>query len=61
MGYKMDINKALVFLQDCIDSVENSYELKEFYIFKDDILHFQAFDMICKYVAIFLEKKVQDN
>lgn len=53
----MSVDKALLFLKDCIDSVDNSYELKEFYIFKDDISHFQSFDMICKYVSSFLEKK----
>lgn len=53
----MHIDKALLFLKDCMNSVDNSYELKEFYIFKDDISHFQSFEMICRYITIFFEKK----
>jgi two-component system, cell cycle response regulator len=53
----MSIDKALLFLKDCINSLENSVELKDFYMFKDDVSHFQSFDMICKYVAIWFSKK----
>lgn len=55
----MGIDKALVFLKDCINSLDNSVLLKDFYIFKDDISHFQSFEMICKYISSWFEKNFQ--